>query len=178
MGDDADFVAASYSLEAQAKYAKAYFTLNYDRKIFTDWSLLLRGNAQVATGPLINNEQFALGGINSVRGYYEGDVYGDVGWFATAELRTPYIATDVAVVDGVTPVWLRGSVFLDAGQAFYLDDVPWVEPDRFIWSTGFGLSANINNHIDVKITVGWPLADSSNTEAYQPRVHFSMGGQF
>ena len=82
------------------------------------------------------------------------------------------------MVDGVTPVWLRGSIFLDAGQAFYLDDVPWVDSEQFIWSTGFGLSANINNHFAVKIAVGWPLADSPNTEAYQPRVMFSLGGQF
>ncbi len=178
LGNDSDFVAASYTPEAQAEYAKAVFALSYDRKVFNDWSLLWRLNGQAATGPLINNEQFAVGGINSVRGYYEGDEYGDVGWFTSAELRTPYLATEAGVVDGFTPVWLRGSIFLDAGQPIYLDDVPWVAPDRFLWSTGFGLSANINNHFDAKVAVGWPLADSANTQAYQPRVLFSLGGQF
>ncbi|MFO1511710.1 MAG: POTRA domain-containing protein [Verrucomicrobiota bacterium] len=178
VGNNSDFIAASYTPKAKADYAKAVFALSYDRKVFDDWSLLLRANGQAATGPLINNEQFAVGGINSVRGYYEGDEYGDVGWFTSVELRTPYLATEAAVVDGFTPVWLRGSIFLDAGQPFYLDDVPWVAPDRLLWSTGFGLSANINNHFDVKIAVGWPLADSANTEAYQPRVLFSLGGQF
>ncbi len=177
-GNDDDFALSSYTPDARAAYGKAVLSLTHDRKVLKHWSLLLRANGQAATGPLINNEQFALGGINSVRGYYEGDLYGDVGWFTSAELRTPFIATEAAVVGGVTPVWLRGSVFLDAGQAFYLDDVPWVETERFVWSTGFGLTANINNRIDVKITVGWPLADSANTQAYEPRVHFALGGQF
>jgi hemolysin activation/secretion protein len=43
---------------------------------------------------------------------------------------------------------------------------------------GFGLSANINNHLDVRLAVGWPLRDSVNTSAYDPRVYFSLGGQF
>lgn len=178
IGSDEDFAASAYTPEAQAQYAKAVFAFSYDPKVLRDWSLLLRANGQAATGPLISNEQFALGGINSVRGYYEGDEYGDMGWFTSAELRTPFLPTEAGVVNGYTPVWLRATVFVDAGQAFYLDDLPGLDQDRFIWSTGFGLSANINNRIDLKITVGWPLADSANTQAYDPRVHFSLGGQF
>jgi hemolysin activation/secretion protein len=178
IGERADFQAASYTSRARAEYAKALLALNYDRKVFSGWSLLLRGNGQAATGPLISNEQFALGGVNSVRGYYEGDEYGDVGWFGSAELRTPFIATEAAVVGGVTPVWLRGSVFLDAGQKHYLDEIPGMKQTRFIWSAGFGLSANINNRFDAKLVVGVPLVDSANTEAREPRLHFSLGGQF
>jgi len=178
VGNDQDFAASAYSLDAKPEFGKAQLFLTYDWKLRDNWSLWLRANGQAATGPLISNEQFALGGINSVRGYYEGDVYGDCGWFGSAELRTPYLATDVAVVDGMTPVWLRGSLFVDAGQAFNLDDVQGLDQQEFLWSTGFGLSANINNRIDVKIAVAWPLADSPNTEAYQPRVMFSLGGQF
>ncbi|HEX5223170.1 MAG TPA: POTRA domain-containing protein [Verrucomicrobiae bacterium] len=178
VGNNQDFIASAYSPDAKPEFGKAQLFLNYDWKLRNNWSLWLRANGQAATGPLISNEQFALGGINSVRGYYEGDVYGDCGWFGSVELRAPYLATDVAVVDGVTPVWLRGSLFVDAGQAFNLDDVPGLDQREFLWSTGFGLSANINNRVDVKIAVAWPLAHSPNTEAYQPRAMFSLGGQF
>ena len=43
-----------------------------------------------ATGqPLISNEQFSLGGLDSVRGYLESEALGDYGASLQAELRTP-----------------------------------------------------------------------------------------
>jgi hemolysin activation/secretion protein len=45
--------------------------------------------------------------------------------------------------------------------------------------TGFGISANINNRLDARLTVGWALLDSPNTTANgTPRACFSIGGQF
>jgi len=127
---------------------------------------------------LISNEQFALGGINSVRGYYEGDEYGDSGWFGSIELRTPFISGDVPVWDGKAPVWLRGSVFVDVGQRFYLDDAIVDGAQRTLSGAGFSVSANINNRVDAKLTLAWPFADSYNTEAGSLRANFSVGAQF
>lgn len=174
VGEDEDFSRASYSRDAKADYGK----LTRDQTVFKNWSLLLRASGQAATGPLISNEQFALGGIGSVRGYYEGDEYGDMGWFGSAELRTPFLATQVPIWSGYVPTWLRGSVFLDGSQRYFLDPTPGHDPYRTLLGTGFGVSANINHHLDMRITVGWPLRDSFNTQAYEPRVNFSLGGQF
>ena len=93
-------------------------SLSREQSIYGDWSLLLRASGQAATGPLISNEQVPLGGINSVRGYFEGDEYGDSGWFGSVEARTPSFATRVATIDNFVPAWVRGSVFLDGGNAF------------------------------------------------------------
>lgn len=178
VGAPDEFKALAYSREASASFGKATFSLIRDQKVFEDWSLFFRASGQVATGPLINNEQFALGGINSVRGYYDGDEYGDDGWFGSVELRTPFLATSVAGWKDAWPVWLRGSVFVDGGQRFLLDSRIAAAPTRTLLGVGFGLSANINNHVDVRLTVGWPLRDSINTAAYEPRVYLSLGGQF
>lgn len=178
LGDPDDFAETAYTTKARAQYGKAFLTLTHDRKVFKNWSLLLRGNGQAATGPLISNEQFAVGGLNSVRGYYEGDERGDAGWFASAELRTPLLLTEANVLSGPTPVWLRGSAFLDAGQRFILDNAPGVDAERFLWSAGLGVSASLNQKVELKITLGVPLADTYNTRTREPRVHFSLGGQF
>ncbi len=178
MGDDEDFAAASYSRDAKANYGKLTLSLTRDQTVFKNWSLLLRASGQAATGPLISNEQFALGGTASVRGYYEGDEYGDTGWFGSAELRTPFLTTQAPIWSGTVPTWLRGSIFFDAAQRYPLDTSPGRDPFRTLLGTGFSLSANINNHLDMRITVGWPLRDSFNTQAYEPRVNFSLGGQF
>jgi len=177
-GDDADFVAGSYTTKAKSDYLKITLNLSREQKLPGDWSLLLRGNGQVASTPLISNEQFALGGLNSVRGYFDGDEYGDHGWFGSIEARTPFITGDVPVWSGKSPVWLRGSVFVDGGQRFYIDGAAVAESQRTLWGAGFGLSANINNRVDAKLTVAWPFADSNNTEAGSPRANFSIGAQF
>lgn len=178
VGDKADFVASSYSTKAQANYLKATFNFSREQQLFSGWSLLLRGNGQLTTTPLISNEQFALGGLNSVRGYYDGDEYGDHGWFSSIEARTPFITGDVPVWSGTAPVWLRGTVFVDVGQRFYIDDTAVTPAHRTLSGAGFGLSANINNRVDAKLTIAWPFADSSNTKAGSPRANFSIGAQF
>ncbi len=61
-GDSADFRKLAYSPNAEANFGKVTLALNRDQKLPANWSLLLRANAQAATGPLIGNEQFALGG--------------------------------------------------------------------------------------------------------------------
>jgi hemolysin activation/secretion protein len=178
LGDDKDFSSLSYSRMAKADFGKATLSLTRDQKLFGDWSLVLRANGQAATGPLISSEQFALGGLNSVRGYYEGDEYGDNGWTGSVELRTPFRNTQVPVWSGNAPTWLRGSIFLDGGQRFPGDTSLGRGPFRSLLDAGFGLSANINNHFDMRLAVGWPLLDTMNTRAGDPRTYFSVGGQF
>ena len=152
--------------------------LTRDHRVFKTWSLLLRASGQVASGSLLSNEQFALGGMNSVRGYYEGDQYGDAGWFGSAELRTPFLNVQAPGWAGTWPAWLRGSVFLDYGQGFLLSAAPGVKDTSELWGAGVGISANINNRVDLRIALGWPFITTINTPANAPRAHVSLGGQF
>ncbi|MDB6110167.1 MAG: hypothetical protein JWR69_1917, partial [Pedosphaera sp.] len=177
-GSSADFARAAYSPKAKAQFGKLNVALSREQKIYQDWSLLLRASGQAASGPLISNEQVPLGGVNSVRGYFEGDEYGDSGWFGSAEARTPSFTTRIASVDDFVPTWVRGSVFLDGGQRFLLEPAPGSERTRSLLGAGFGLSANVNNHLDFRVAVGWPLLNSANTRAGQPHAYFTIGAQF
>jgi hemolysin activation/secretion protein len=55
------------------------------------WSLVGRIDGQLSSGPLINNEQFAAGGADSVRGYTEAERLGDDAIHGSLELRTPQL---------------------------------------------------------------------------------------
>ncbi|MFN0067730.1 MAG: POTRA domain-containing protein [Limisphaerales bacterium] len=178
LGDRADQRALAYSPGARPTWGRATASLTRDQRVLGNWSLLLRAAGQAATGSLISNEQFAVGGVNNVRGYYEGDEYGDQGWFGSAELRSPFLRGNVPVGAGFAPVWLRASAFLDYGQRFLLDDVPGVDSQADLWSAGFGVSANVNNRVDLRIIVGWPLIETRSTPDGDPRAAFSIGGQF
>lgn len=177
-GEGQEFTSPTNSIKDKIYFSKATLSLTRDQKVFKDWSLLIRGSGQVASGALINNEQFALGGLNSVRGYYEGDEYGDAGWFGSVELRTPFIARQVPIWAGSVPAWVRASIFLDGGQRFLVDAGPGPDATSSLLGAGFGFSANINNRFDLRVTVAWPLRDSGQTSANDPRAYFSLGGQF
>ena len=138
-GNDADFAKLAYSSHAQALFGKAALTASREQKLPAGCSLLVRASGQAASGALISNEQFALGGVNSVRGYYEGDQYGDCGWSGSLELRSPYLASTGGGISGFVPAWLRASVFTDCGQRILLE--PTSGTDSSLLALGCGLWA-------------------------------------
>jgi len=87
-----------------------------------DWSLLLRANGQWASEPLINNETIALGGTSGVRGYQEGEVYGDDGWrcclivnarrFRWANFLFRAAATAFRLICVAPGLWITGKTYL------------------------------------------------------------------
>jgi len=178
VGAARDFSQAAYSRKADSRYAKFNVTVSREQRLYQEWVLAARASAQAATGPLIANEQFALGGLYSVRGYYEGDEYGDAGWAGSLEVRTPYLTPQAPIWSGMAPAWLRGLAFIDGGQRFLLDEKSTSQPQRSLLGLGFGLSANVNNRVDMRLTLGWPLLESANTRSTAPRAYFSLGGQF
>lgn len=179
LGRPADVVAVAGTPEAEVNFAKIALNLSREQKLPGDWLLVLRAGGQWASSPLLSQEQFALGGINSVRGYFEGQDFGDGGWFGGVELRTPFLATQIpAWTTADAPVWLRGVAFLDNGQRVLLDPVAGVPAARYLLGAGLGVSANVNNQLDMRLTVGWPFVDAANRSAFTPRAYFSLGVQF
>jgi len=152
--------------------------LSREQKIYKDWTVMLRANGQWADGPLFSNEQFALGGISSVRGYHEGEVYGDSGWHVTIEPRTPFWNlgnfTDSVHTEAL---WARAWTFFDYGEAYTLGGQPGVGRIRLA-STGFGGMLGIADNFDARVTVAWPLMSTAGVAAGSPEVSFSLGIQF
>ncbi len=178
LGHGADFDRTAYSTKADPAFGKAVVNFRREQKLPREWSATLRASGQVASGPLLPTESLFIGGITSVRGYFEGEDFGDHGWVTGLDLLTPQYKFQFSALSEPVPSWIRGFTFFDAGQRF-LSDAPAGSPSsQTLWSVGFGLSANINNLLDLRVTIGVPLADSNNREAYSPRANVSLGGQF
>ena len=107
--------------------------------IYKDWSVKLHADGQWANGPLISNEQFAMGGTAGVRGYQDGEAYGDTGWRISIEPRTPQLNIGMAGNEGdEVPCYVRGSVFMDYGAIYDVGNVPAGFAQRAeYWGTGF-----------------------------------------
>lgn len=129
---------------------------------------------QVADSPLISNEQFSFGGVQSLRGYLESQVFVDDGLRATVELRSPSFGPRI---------WerlerLRVHGFVDAAHGRIQQPLPGQDLSFTLWSTGLGLRLGAFDGFDAELDWALPLKDSGDIEAGESRVHFSVGYDF
>jgi hemolysin activation/secretion protein len=124
---------------------------------------------------LISNEQFGAGGVNSVRGYHEGEVFGDNGWHVSLEQQTPpYV---VGTVFGRTPLALRGTAYMDFARVYLID--PHGSPAATsLWGVGVGGVASIGSHWQARLLLSVPLLQSATVEAFEPYFNFMLTAQF
>lgn len=95
-----------------------------------------RLNAQLSDSPLLSLEQFAIGGVSSVRGYRENTLLRDNGIFGSLELRVP--------------VWQRGK---DERRRTLLTLVPFVDVGSG-WRHVSNGDLDRGNHQDTLASVG------------------------
>ena len=143
--------------------------------VINNWTTVIRGNAQWASEPLISNEQFGLGGVNSVRGYHEGEVFGDNGWQGTLEEDTP--PHTIGFVTGAEPLTIRGSIYSDAGGV-YLEDPQGRPGSTVLWGTGLGFEMGVGTHWQAQFLFSLPMVSTALVPRYQPYFNFALTGQF
>jgi hemolysin activation/secretion protein len=126
---------------------------------------------QWASEPLLNLEEFELGGNGSIRGYREGELYADNGWFGQAEFRSP-----VYWRGGGTKIGMQVTAFTDYGEGFELRQ--GASPSsQALWGTGAGLNFNFGPRVESHILIAWPLLNSAFTTAGHERISFSLSAQ-
>jgi hemolysin activation/secretion protein len=145
--------------------------------VYGEWKLSLRGDGQWASEPLISNEEFGVGGINGVRGYREGEVFGDMGWRITSELKTPSHRIGYVGAGTGCPLTVRGSVFLDYADT-YLADPAGRPPSTPLCGLGFGGAFTLGPRFEGRLLFSWPILNTATSESGQLRVAFAMSAQF
>jgi hemolysin activation/secretion protein len=150
-------------------------SLTRDYAIRPGWILTLRADGQWASEPLISNEQFGAGGVNSVRGYREGEVFGDTGWHFSMEQSTPTHV--VGMVYGNTPLTISGSIYMDYARVYLLDP-QGRPPGTSLWGAGVGGVAAVGSHWQARFLFSVPLLGDATTQQYEPFVNVSLTAQF
>ena len=96
---------------ASAEYGIVRTSVWHRQDLSADWDLIATLDGQWASDPVLQADQFALGGAAALRGLPEQFALGDRGWLGGLELRTPVIP--------LTESWkLRTSYFLQTGTTF------------------------------------------------------------
>jgi hemolysin activation/secretion protein len=174
--NEEDFRTVAHSTKADGNYYIANLGLSREQKLFGDWSLRVSADGQWASEPLINNEQFGIGGNAGVRGYRDGQEYGDHGWRVLFEPRSELF--NIGMVDGTLPMVIRLSLFTDYGQRFLIDPPPGTKGSLSLWGAGGALSGTIGELIDFRLGLGVPLLSVPGRKAGDLRVSVSVGLQF
>jgi hemolysin activation/secretion protein len=163
------------SKESSGHWVTLTPTLSRDFTLSPGWILTARADGQWSSEPLISNEQYGLGGVNSVRGYHEGDVFGDTGWHISLEQQTAPLL--VGMVYGNAPLTLRGSLYTDYGRVFLLDP-QGRQGSTPLSDVGFGWVATVGSHWEARFLFSLPLLDSPDIQAYHPFFNFDLTAQF
>ncbi len=166
---------------AIARFTKFTLSTSYKKLLPMNMQLSQRFRNQFASSRLTPQEEFSIGGIDSVRGYPSGDYLADDSFVSNTELLMPsvFIPKDwrlpwsvetlrdqTTVVAFVDYGWgkRRGAV---QGEAKSVDDL----------GVGGGLRFSLFNQALVRLEWGFPVADGVITEAAKSQFHFSVDFQ-
>jgi hemolysin activation/secretion protein len=144
-----------------------YLTAGYDLTRQLPWgtSLYLGLNGQITPQPLVPNEQFNAGGLDTVRGYFESELLGDYGLQTQVEWRGPNVGPRLwSAIDG-----LYGYTFVDWATLRLTDPLPDQVDSFTIYSAGLGFRARIAQ-LTASLDWAWPFKSGTATDADDDRL--------
>ncbi|MGV3661863.1 MAG: ShlB/FhaC/HecB family hemolysin secretion/activation protein [Prosthecobacter sp.] len=133
-----------------------------------------RVQGQASPTPLINTEQIAGGGPNTVRGYLIATQLGDSGIFGSLELRSPSFIGDGKSKENE---W-RAYGFLDAGKLYSNQTLPGEARGHDIASIGVGTRFRYLDHLFGSLDLGMPLITQPNANRGNLYLIFRLGADF
>jgi hemolysin activation/secretion protein len=157
--------------QASASYGLLRLDARLDRKL--PWlGLRLRAalETQWTRDPLISNEQFVLGGADSVRGYREAEGVGDIGLRSALQLSTP----DLAPRLGWTRLGsLSAHVFIEGAVAHLLEPLPEQLHRTRLLGTGIGAQLGLKGLVPLNLSLdlAWPLLKRGDLGGEGLRLH-------
>jgi hemolysin activation/secretion protein len=146
-----------------------------------DTQLYGRIYGQLSDQPLISNEQFSAGGMDSARGYLEAEALGDYGIGATLELRSPSFGDGFTFGGSVPPIQeLRLFAFVDGAELRLNGPLPDENtPTRTrLLSAGAGLTFKLYSYLNGVLDWSYPFEDGPNTESGSDRLLFRVWTSF
>lgn len=170
----------SKRFKAKPNYFYLRGGLTHERPLVFGTSVAGRLAGQYTTEPVISNEQFSIGGADTVRGYLESEALGDYGVNGSLELRSPSLTR-----------WFGDSLqqffvfaFADAGVIAILQPLPEAEGraaqiakvDLSSWGVGLRLAGF--GGLEAALDWAVPLQSTDHVEDGESRVHFRFRYSF
>ncbi|MEQ6341181.1 MAG: ShlB/FhaC/HecB family hemolysin secretion/activation protein [Gammaproteobacteria bacterium] len=170
--DVSQFECKRHNAKANYLYLKA--GLQRAQKLPLGMTLVARIDGQLADQPLISNEQFGAGGVDSVRGYLMFERLADNGMRGSLELRSRSFAK--ALSARVDDFYVLG--FLEGAKLRVSQPLPG-QLSRFdLSSAGVGARFRGWRHLNMAVDAAVPFTSTAYTTAGDVRFHFRLAYEF
>jgi hemolysin activation/secretion protein len=163
---------------AQSNFVRLNLDATETYSFWHDIEAVARLSAQGTNQPLVSSEQFAAGGLTSVRGYLQSEAVGDYGAVESLELRSPSIGHYVGQYVGPYVDDWRFFAFGDAAQVFVLDALADQTNSYRLASAGLGTRLGAFETVSGQVLVGVPFISGPVSRAHQPYTQFSVKAEF
>lgn len=172
------FNSAAFQNNSRAKAFPTFVHVNLDvaetEALPFGFQAFQHVTGQYSDGPMESSEEFAAGGLTSVRGYLQAEAIGDDGVAGTLELRSPSLASYLGpLVDD-----LRFYAFTDAATLRVLYPLSEQTSSFNLASVGGGLRLYLLGHFTGDVGGALPLRDGPATHADHPRLIFDLKSDF
>ncbi|WP_088508887.1 ShlB/FhaC/HecB family hemolysin secretion/activation protein [Burkholderia ubonensis] len=158
--------------KATPDFVYGKFDVNHTQRFDNDMQANAHVSAQISNSPLVSSEQFAAGGMNSVRGYLQAEDTADSGVIGSLELRTPSLAKFLGGAIGSRINEWRFHAFVDAAHLWLLSPLPEQTSSFNLLSVGVGTRLQLAKYASADFEAGWPLKAGVYTKQYSPRFDF------
>lgn len=170
------------SRQAKSNFSRLNLGLQHKRILPLNLQANVKFKTQVAYTKLTPQEEFSLGGIDSVRGYPAGDYLADnavsnnlelliPGFFIPKTWRLPY-------EQDVLREQTTALIFVDYGWGRRRGALPTEAASVSFLSVGTGVRLNLFNQALLRLEWGYPLPSNRPiTEKGLSRIHFSLDFQ-
>jgi len=129
---------------------------------------------QVSDQPLVNTEQFAGGGLPTVRGYLEAEVLGDNAFAGSLELRSPNFLSSLGAEQNEGRIY----VFVDGAYLELIDPLPEQDSRFALAAAGVGAHVRLRSHWNGSIDAAVPFISQIQTTALDWRLTFRVWADF
>ncbi len=170
--DDQEFEDKRHLARSNYFYVSGGFNFKHDLPWGMEFASRL--SAQMADSPLISNEQLSMGGVYTVRGYFESQALTDDGVIGSLELYSPRLNPESwEYIDQ-----LRALVFIDSAKGWVKDALPGNQSHIELAGSGVGLNFQIWNYFVGELSFAVPLIEQGNVRGGETRFDFMIAGQF
>jgi hemolysin activation/secretion protein len=159
--------------------------LSHEHNLPGGAQVFARIHGQLADQHLLNTEEVAGGGLDTVRGYLEAEALADSGAFGTFELRTPSLfdwwrGAKATTDDDEKKNEFRLYAFVDAGYLKVISALPETPGHFTLASVGLGSRLNLFDHVHGTLDCGLPLIGQSQspTQSGDWRFTFRVWADF
>jgi len=173
--------SAVSSRHAGCTFSKFKLGLTHRKQLPLKMQLILKASGQCASEKLTPQEEAALGGIDSVRGYPYGDYYADSSIQTNIELLIPpaFLPDEIRLPYAKGPLKdsVQGLLFFDYACGYRRGKIQGEKTFNRMASLGLGVRVHLYDQLYLRLEWGVPLSpfvDEPLSEMARSRVHISI----